>query len=79
MFAVVIYKMLMTSKELDSAIRQIGCTGSQLAKWLGVTPVTVSNWRTARHEVPGPVAVAVESLATGWRPTHPKIGGSHEQ
>lgn len=29
--------------------------------------------------IPGPAAVAIQALASGWRPARPKIGDEHEQ
>lgn len=58
----------MNDAQLRISIKQIGCTGAQLARWLGVTPLTVTRWRTGAIEVPGPAALAIKALASGWRP-----------
>lgn len=47
---------------------RIGCTGAQLARWLDVTPLTVTRYRTGAMPIPGPVALAMKALAEGWRP-----------
>ena len=49
-----------------------------MARWLDVTPVTVTRWKTGYSPIPGPAALAIQALASGWRPTHPKIGDEHE-
>ncbi len=60
--------MLMSRQELEAAIAYIGCSGAQLARWLDVTGMTITNWRSGRYDIPGPAAVAIKALMTGWRP-----------
>jgi DNA-binding transcriptional regulator YiaG len=59
---------VMTTNEFRFALDRIGCTGAQLARWLGVSKLTVTRWRTGAVEVTGPAALAVKALADGWRP-----------
>jgi hypothetical protein len=58
----------MTSNEFIQTQERIGCTGAQLARWLGVKPLTVTRYRTGAQPIPGPVALSMQALATGWRP-----------
>jgi DNA-binding transcriptional regulator YdaS (Cro superfamily) len=58
----------MTMEEFRSCQQQIGCTGAQLARWLGIKPLTVTRYRTGALQIPGPVALAMKALASGWRP-----------
>jgi len=58
----------MTADEFRILQDRIGCTGAQLARWLDVKPVSVTRWRTGATDVPGPVALAMKALASGWRP-----------
>jgi hypothetical protein len=58
----------MSSREFIQAQERIGCTGAQLARWLGVKPLTISRYRTGAQPVPGPVALAMQALVSGWRP-----------
>jgi len=58
----------MNKDEFRNAQAKIGCSGVQLARWLDLTPLTVTRYRTGFMPVPGPVAIAVKALASGWRP-----------
>jgi DNA-binding transcriptional regulator YdaS (Cro superfamily) len=58
----------MTTAEFNACLERIGCTGVRLATWLDVKPLTVTRWRTGAVAVPGPAALAVRALASGWRP-----------
>ena len=49
----------MTCQELDAAMKQMAWTGQDLAKRLSVSEKAVSNWRTGKKPVPGPVAAFV--------------------
>lgn len=64
----ILYHNDMTQHEFVTAQERIGCTGSQLARWMGVTPLTITRYRTGTIAVPGPVALAMKALASGWRP-----------
>lgn len=58
----------MTSKELQITLRDMGVSGAQMARWLNVTPLTVTRWKTGATPIPGPASIAMEALSTGWRP-----------
>lgn len=58
----------MTKDEFRSGQERIGCTGAQLARWLGVKPLTVTRYRTGALSIPGPVDLAMKALISGWRP-----------
>jgi hypothetical protein len=58
----------MTAKEFIASQDRIGCTGTRLAEWLGIQPLTVTRYRMGTTKVPGPVAVSMKALETGWRP-----------
>lgn len=58
----------MTDSEFIQLQEKIGCTGAQLARWLGVTPLTITRYRTGAQPIPGPVALALKALSEGWRP-----------
>lgn len=62
------YRCDMTTNEFITAQERIGCTGSQLARWLEVSPLTITRYRTGKVAVPGAVALAMKALAAGWRP-----------
>jgi transcriptional regulator with XRE-family HTH domain len=54
-----------------SELKDLGWTGAELAKRLGVRQATVSAWRTGKREVPAYVPeylrLAVWIHAQGWR------------
>jgi len=58
----------MSSTDFIRAQERIGCAGTQLARWLGVTPLTITRYRTGTTAIPGPVALAMKALESGWRP-----------
>lgn len=58
----------MDSKELQITMAKMGVPSVQIARWLKVAPVTVMRWRQGKIEIPGPAALAIKALATGWRP-----------
>jgi hypothetical protein len=62
------YHLDMDKTEFTAIQATIGCTGTQLARWLDVKPLTITRYRTGANDIPGPVAVAMKALATGWRP-----------
>lgn len=62
------FNRAMTQQEIIKAMDDIGCTGDRLARWLNVTPATVTNWRVGRRNIPGPAVIAIKALASGWRP-----------
>ncbi len=49
---------------LTTALRVLGWHGKTLAGRLGLSPITVSSWRTGRRPVPG-YALAYLELALG--------------
>lgn len=66
--ATIRYHLDMNATEFIMVQDAIGCTGAQLARWLDVKPLTITRYRTGANDIPGPVAVAMKALATGWRP-----------
>lgn len=48
----------MTGQEFKQ-IREIFGSGLDMAKKMGVHPVTVSNWETGRNAIPGPARVLI--------------------
>ncbi len=58
----------MDSNEFRATQAKIGCTGIQLARWIGVTDETVTRYRTGKSRIPAATAQVVRLLATGWRP-----------
>lgn len=58
----------MDHKEFRRTQDVIGVKGYELAELLGTTEKTVSHYRNNRTPIPGPVAVAMQALASGWRP-----------
>jgi len=62
------YHADMNKEDFRTAQAKIGCTAAQLARWLDLTPLTITRYRTGYLPVPGPVSLAVKALASGWRP-----------
>ena len=62
------YLLDMTPNEFIALQDRMGCTGAQLARWLDLKPLSITRYRTGATEIPGPVALAMKALATGWRP-----------
>jgi hypothetical protein len=62
------YHTDMSCKEFIQAQERIGCTGAQLARWMGLSTLTITRYRTGAAPVPGPVSLAMKALASGWRP-----------
>ena len=62
------YQDDMTPNEFMAAQKRIGCSAAQLGRWLNLSPVTITRYRRGTTDIPGPVAVAMEALASGWRP-----------
>lgn len=60
--------MYMTAGEFIQLQERIGCSAAQLARWMGLSPLTVTRYRTGAVPIPGPVALAMKALATGFRP-----------
>jgi hypothetical protein len=58
----------MISSEFIQAQERIGCSGAQLARWMELSPLTIVRYRTGAQKIPGPVALAMQALASGWRP-----------
>jgi len=58
----------MDREQFKAAQAHLGCSSVQLARWLGVTPVTLARWRNGTHPVPEHAAKLLAALTTGWRP-----------
>lgn len=58
----------MTPDELKQLQARLGLTSDQLAEALGVSPSTVSKWRTGSHPIPKPSAIAIRALVLIERP-----------
>ncbi len=58
----------MTSEQFRDDQRHIGCSGLQLAEWLGVTPEHISRWRNGKSPIPVYAERMIAALKTGWRP-----------
>lgn len=53
----------MTADELNALLDGLHWTGAELARKLKVTPKAVSEWRTGKRPVPGPVRAYVRLVA----------------
>jgi len=58
----------MTPWEFRNTQAQIGCTGTTLAQWLGVSAEHISRLRCGHKPVTAQTAALMKALATGWRP-----------
>ncbi len=58
----------MSQTEFIQAQERIGCSGAQLARWMGLSPLTIIRYRTGAQKIPGPVALAMKALGEGLRP-----------
>lgn len=58
----------MTPDALKSARARLGLTQAGLGELLRCDGRTVRRWEAGDREIPGPVAVLVEALLSGWRP-----------
>lgn len=58
----------MTPHQFKVAQVTIGMDNATLAAALGVTSVTVSNWRRGHTPIPGTASIAMRALAAGFTP-----------
>ncbi len=77
----------MDAKEAKAIRRALGLSEAQLGRVLRLRPAnafkTVRNMESGAVDVSGPVSLALEALADGWRPrdyaANVKGGASHER
>lgn len=56
----------MTARDFTNYRHQLGWTKKRLGEWLNRTPETIRKYET--HGIDGAEAIAVQALASGWRP-----------
>lgn len=69
---------------MKAARQQLGLSLSEFAALHQMSTAAVRRWEHPKNasgyrEPSGSAKALTQALLDGWRPTHPKIGGSHEQ